>query len=158
MPRSHFTTSDSVLTRVTIDDENSYAAVVDPTNRWNGWVSPYLPLDSVRQLSADRMVAADKYGHATVDTIHVVDGGVDLEGAPSVVVLHIRWQYILEEGPVAVTSVIAPTEDGLYGIGGWEWTWSISTWDCACSSWYYHEADPCPNCGGERPAAQEQEA
>ncbi|AJF70485.1 hypothetical protein [Streptomyces vietnamensis] len=42
-------------------------------------------------------------------------------------------------------------EDGLYGIGGWEWTWSISTWDCACSSWYYHETDPCPNCGGERP-------
>lgn len=114
---------------------------------------PFFTLDTVRLLSAETLKDAAKYGYDCSDTIHVIDGGTDNNGAPRAVVLHIRWMYLEEEGPAQVASVINPRkEDGLYGIGGWEWTWSISTWDCACRSWYYHETEPCPNCGGERPS------
>ncbi|MFJ3817828.1 hypothetical protein [Streptomyces sp. NPDC090056] len=146
----------SVRTRVTIDGTPDYPAVLDPANRWNGFVSPFFTLDTVRQLAAETLDIATKYGYDCADTIHVIDGGTDSNGAPRAVVLHIRWMYLEDEGPAQVTSIINPREeDGLYGIGGWEWTWSISTWDCACSSWYYHETDPCPNCGGERPNGYE---
>ncbi|WP_331732030.1 hypothetical protein OG592_41035 (plasmid) [Streptomyces avidinii] len=157
MTRSPFPQTGSVRTRVTIDGTPDYPAVVDPANRWNGFVSPFFTLDTVRELAAETLDVATKQGYDCADTIHVIDGGTDSGGAPRAVVLHIRWMYLEDEGPAQVTSIISPREeDGLYGIGGWEWTWSISTWDCACGlAWYYHETGPCPNCGGERPNGYE---
>ncbi|MEW1700628.1 MULTISPECIES: hypothetical protein [unclassified Streptomyces] len=153
MTRQSSPKTGSVPTRVRIDGIPAYPAVVDPADRWNGFVSPFFTLDTVRLLSAETLKGAVKYGYDCSDTIHVIDGGTDGNGAPRAVVLHIRWMYLEDEGPAQVTSIINPRkEDGLYGIGGWEWTWSISTWDCACRSWYFHETDPCPNCGGERPS------
>lgn len=43
----------SVLTRVTFGGTEAYPAVVDPANRWNGFVSPFFTLDAVRLLSAE---------------------------------------------------------------------------------------------------------
>ncbi|MFD9047767.1 hypothetical protein [Streptomyces zaomyceticus] len=154
MHRSPSPQPGSVLTRVTIDGTPDYEAVVDPTNRWNGFVSPYFTLDTVRQLAAETVEWADESDYDCSDTIHVIDGGTDIDGAPRVVVLHIHWTYFQDEGPEQVTSIISPREDGLYCIGGWEWTWSITTWECACTRWDYHETDRCPNCGDERPSAE----
>ncbi|WP_331757022.1 hypothetical protein OH782_41335 (plasmid) [Streptomyces sp. NBC_01544] len=138
-----------IRTRVTLDGPRSYAAVLNPSNRWNGFVSPLFTLDTVRQLATDTQTMATEYGHDCADTVHVIDGGTDTEGAPVAVVLHIRWQYI-EEGPAEITSIITPTTDRLYGIGGWEWTWSIATWECACGRWIDHHITPCTHCGRDR--------
>ncbi|MGW2074225.1 hypothetical protein ACWCPK_38290 [Streptomyces sp. NPDC001953] len=55
------------------------------------------------------------------------------KGATRTVVVHIRWQWADESDTAA--NVIEPTRDGLYGIGGWEWTWSCTVWWCpGCGS------------------------
>ncbi|MGW6562604.1 hypothetical protein [Streptomyces hydrogenans] len=145
--------SESVRTRVTIDGSTNYDAVVDPSNRWNGWVSPYFTLDTVRELSGETIDMAAAYGYDCVDTVHVIDGGTNNDGEPRAVVLHISWAYLANEGPQEATSVVEPREeDGRYCIGGWEWTWSITTWDCACGRSPYHHQAACPGCGGDRPA------
>ncbi|MGY3341136.1 hypothetical protein ACVW0K_007329 [Streptomyces filamentosus] len=145
--------SGSIRTRVTVSGTTDYDAVVDPANRWNGWVSPYFTLDTVRRLSAEMLGLADAHGYDCADTVHVIDGGTDDDGEPRAIVLHIRWVYLADEGAQSVTSVVEPrTEDGLYCIGGWEWTWSITTWDCVCGSAPDFHETTCPGCGGERPA------
>ncbi|MFF5279274.1 hypothetical protein [Streptomyces sp. NPDC000133] len=55
-----------------------------------------------------------------MDTIHVIDGS-DSDGAPQSVVVLVRWKF-LDESETA-TTVIRPNADGLYAIGGYEWTW-----------------------------------
>lgn len=139
----------TVRTRVTLDGPETYEAVLDPTDRWHGWVSPRFSLDTARQLAADTASQAEQHGHDSVDTIHVIEGGTDRDGRPRAVVMHIRWLYH-DEGPEASVTVIAPDEDGLYGIGGWDWTWSIATRECACGEQLDHHVAPCPNCGRDR--------
>ncbi|MFD7972980.1 hypothetical protein [Streptomyces clavifer] len=104
-------------TFVCVDDEHIYPARLDRANRWNGWVSPGFTLDAVRELAAHTEEAAETYGHDCVDQITVIDG------EPEPVVLHIRWLYLREEGPASAVNVVKPDADGLYWIGGWEWTW-----------------------------------
>ncbi|MFE5795802.1 hypothetical protein ACFQ8C_24955 [Streptomyces sp. NPDC056503] len=141
----------SVRTRVTITGTENYEAVVDPSDRWNGFVSPYFTLDTVRQLSADTLAMAEAGGYDYADTVHVIDGGSEADGTPRAIVLHISWTFLADEGPAQVASIISPREeDGLYCIGGWEWTWSISTWGCACGNCWDHHKDTCPDCGDKR--------
>ncbi|WP_127361582.1 hypothetical protein [Actinacidiphila soli] len=109
-------------TRVTLNGEQIYDARLDPTNRWNGWVSPQFTLETVRQLAADTQADAATYGHDAVDTIHVIEGGTDDEGEPRVIVLHIRWQYH-HDSPEGGANIVPRSPDGWYSIGGWEWTW-----------------------------------
>ncbi|WP_127356496.1 hypothetical protein [Actinacidiphila soli] len=146
-----------IETRVCIDDTlGPYDAKLDPANRWNGWLSPRFTLDTVRKLAARTQEMADEYGNDCVDTIHVIDGGTDSEHEPRVVVLHIRWQWF-DEGGKSATSIIQPAE-GLYAIGGWEWTWHYATWSCACGSGaVWHEAN-CQGCGLPRPETAAGEA
>ncbi|WP_405893754.1 hypothetical protein OG272_15920 [Streptomyces sp. NBC_00104] len=192
----------SIETRICIDDTlGPYDCRVDPTNRWNGWLSPYFTLDTSRELATRTQEIADEYGFDCTDTIHVIDGRADSadsvhvidggtdsehepqavvvrirwnqldegleaavsselvigptpkaiepggEGEPRAVVLHIRWMYMdhNEEGEEAA-QVIQPNAEGLYGIGGWEWTWHFATWSCLCGSYEdWHETE-CP-CG-----------
>ncbi|MCX4681655.1 hypothetical protein OG413_41375 [Streptomyces sp. NBC_01433] len=61
--------------------------------------------------------------------------------ARRVVVVHIRWQY-LDEGSVTAANIVRPNDEGLYSIGGWEWTWHFASWWCACGSdSYWHETE-----------------
>lgn len=105
-------------TYVCVDDVHLYPALVDPTDRWNGWVNPGFTIDAARQLAAHTEEMAEKYGRDCTDQIHVIEGG------PVPVVLHIRWMYLADE-PATAANVIKPDEDGLYWIGGYEWTWYI---------------------------------
>ena len=125
-----------------------YDAVLDPTNRWNGWLDPYFTLDTVRELATRTQQLADECGHDSTDTIHVIDGGTDAHGEPRVVVLHNRWQYLPESDTAA--TVVRPDERGLYGIGGWEWTWHFAGWACACGSNPDWHITQCPKCGRAR--------
>ncbi|MEU2462098.1 hypothetical protein ABZ604_31515 [Streptomyces sp. NPDC012473] len=104
-------------TFVCVDDEHIYPARLDRSNRWNGWVSPGFTLDAVRELAAHTEEAAEMYGPECVDQIAVI------EGEPQPVVLHIRWAYFDRTSPASSVSVVKPDSDGLYWIGGWEWTW-----------------------------------
>ncbi|MFE2529910.1 hypothetical protein ACFXEL_37430 [Streptomyces sp. NPDC059382] len=67
-----------IETRVCIDDTlGPLDCKLDPTNRWNGWLSPHFPLDSARQLSAQTLQRAREDGYDSVDTIHVIEGCED---------------------------------------------------------------------------------
>ncbi|MFF4147166.1 hypothetical protein ACFY0A_38960 [Streptomyces sp. NPDC001698] len=201
---------------VSLDDMlGPYDCQLDPTNRWNGWMSPYFTLDVARELSAQTLREADEYGYDCYDTIHVIDGRADSrdtvhilasdikrntdddedgdreplavavrinwgdldqgaeqattiavatraarkaarrrkpngKGATRTVVVHVRWQWV-DEGEAAA-DVIEPNRDGLYGIGGWEWTWSCEVWWCPRCGGHqdWHETDCL--CGLTRPA------
>jgi hypothetical protein len=111
-----------ITTRVSYNEERTYEAQVDPSNRWNGWVSPSFTLDTVRQLAADTQADAAEYGHDSVDTIHVIEGGTNDEDEPRVIVLHIRWAHH-GQSPKQGADIVHPDKDGRYHIGGWEWTW-----------------------------------
>lgn len=74
----------------------------------------------------------------------------DGKGATRTVVVHIRWQWADESDTAA--NVIAPNHDDLYGIGGWEWTWSCTVWWCpGCGSHANWHDTECW-CGLTRPA------
>ncbi|WP_233534057.1 hypothetical protein [Streptomyces murinus] len=66
-------------------------------------------------------------------------------GAARAVVVHVRWMY-LSEGSDTAVSIIRPSADGLYPIGGWEWTWGLASWWCVCGEgmdWHDTECDAC---------------
>ncbi|MBA0053454.1 hypothetical protein E0L36_22020 [Streptomyces sp. AJS327] len=107
-----------ISTFVCVDDEHAYPAVVDPTERWNGWVNPGFAIEAVCQLAAHTEEMAEEFGHDCTDQIKVIEGG------PVPVVLHIRWQYLGDE-PGSAANVVEPDKNGLYWIGGYEWTWYI---------------------------------
>ncbi|MFD3455807.1 hypothetical protein ACFWVC_26965 [Streptomyces sp. NPDC058691] len=139
-----------IQTRVCIDDFlGPFDAKVDPTNRWNGFLSPFFTLDTARQLAARTQQLADESGHDSVDTIHVIDGGTRA-GEPRAVVVHVSWQWHEENTGV---SIIEPNSEGLYGIGGWSWCWDFASWVCTCGTHTdWHELQ-CEDCGLPRPEA-----
>ncbi|MFF2612351.1 hypothetical protein [Kitasatospora sp. NPDC058046] len=139
-----------IWTRVTLDGPD-YRAKVDPTNRWNGWLSPYFTLDTVRELAKWFDQQAEEYGLDAVDTIHVIDGGTTEDGSPRVVVAKVSWMYIGDEGPEECTEIIEPTSEGLYGIGGWEWCWYEKSWWCVdCDGGTDWHETHCDECGQHR--------
>ncbi|GAA2948435.1 hypothetical protein ACFPN0_15120 [Kitasatospora cinereorecta] len=71
-------------------------------------------------------------------------------GAARAVVVHVRWMYLAEESDTAA-NVVQPGRDGLYSIGGWEWTWHFASWWCVCGEGMdWHESE-C-QCGMTREA------
>ncbi|MFJ5952632.1 hypothetical protein [Streptomyces noursei] len=66
-------------------------------------------------------------------------------GARRAVVVHIRWQY-LDEGSDTAATIVSPDHEGLFPIGGWEWTWHFASWWCACSNDLDWHETQCP-CG-----------
>ncbi|MER5697830.1 hypothetical protein ACWDBO_37040 [Streptomyces mirabilis] len=130
----------SVDTKVCIDDMlGPLDAKVDPHNLWNGFVSPHFTLDAARELAAQTQRLAEECGK-DADTVHVVDSGcTDRDGNPLVVVMRVSWTYLEDEGAQQATLIIEPDDEGRYAIGGWEWCWSYSHWNCACgrySDWH----------------------
>ncbi|MFG2162836.1 hypothetical protein [Streptomyces olivaceus] len=202
-----------IETRVCIDDDfGPFDCKLDPANRWNGFLSPYFPLDVARQVSAQTIRAAEEYGYDCVDTVHVIEGRADspdtvhvIEGGPSrydeeggdlavavrvnwrnvdrgtaraatitdatpqarkaarrrrpggrgarrAIVVQVRWMY-LDEGSDTAVSAILPDDEGLFPIGGWEWTWGFSHWWCLCGEGQEWHLPRC-ECGVTRDQAQ----
>ncbi|MEU6595285.1 hypothetical protein ABZ923_39845 [Streptomyces sp. NPDC046881] len=70
------------------------------------------------------------------------------EKAARVIFVHVRWMYLGDD--LGTANIVEPDRDGLYPIGGWEWTWSIASWWCPCAyhnEW--HELE-CEKCGASR--------
>jgi hypothetical protein len=206
-------TSQTIATRVCIDDIlGPLDCTLDPSNRWNGFMSPHFALDEVHELSAQTLRLAEEDGYDCAETIHVIEGRADsqdtvhlIEGGPRrhygedddaegnlaiavripwrslsrgatatigpatpqahkaarkrkitgrgparVVVVHIRWQY-LDEGSDTAANIVQPDGEGLYPIGGWEWTWRLASWWCACGEDIVWHETQCP-CGLTRDA------
>ncbi|MFZ3595070.1 hypothetical protein [Streptomyces sp. BH104] len=125
--------------RVTVcnNDKNRYPAYVDADERHGeGWVRPYFDVDTVRELAANTQAEAAQFGHGSIDTVHVIDGGTN-GGYPRVVVAVICWMDIETKGIDGATAIVEPIrvrddEDGddpdgigepLYPVGGFEWCW-----------------------------------
>lgn len=145
-----------IETRVCIDDTfGPFDAKLDPTAKWCGSLAPFFTLDTVRELAARTKEMADEFGHDVIETVHVIDGGTDRDGDPRALVIHIRWSHIGVDSE-SVTSIIQPNDEGLFGIGCWEWPWSFAKWQCACGlDMPWHVTD-CGGCGLSRDTQPDQ--
>ncbi|MEU0060935.1 hypothetical protein [Streptomyces sp. NPDC006334] len=106
---------------VCANDRDRYPALVDPTDQRDGFVKPWFDLDTVRRLAADTQAEAARYGHGSVDTVHVLDGMVDRTA--HAVVLVVSWMYLGGERHDQATEVLQPNKVGRYAVGGHDWCW-----------------------------------
>lgn len=106
---------------VCANDRDRYPARIDPADQRDGYVKPWFDLDTVRRIAADTEAGAARYGHGSIDTVHVLDGTVD--GAGHVVVLVVCWMHLGGEKHQEAVEVCQPNADGRYAIGGHDWCW-----------------------------------
>lgn len=108
---------------VSNNDRDRYPAMVDPDERHEeGYVKPYFDLETVQRIAEQTQADAEKFGHGSIDTVHVIDGGT-YDGEPRALVVVITWMDIPEKGVQDATEFVAPNEDGRYAIGGFPWCW-----------------------------------
>lgn len=104
---------------VCLDEMVTVFGQYDPENRWNGWLNPYIDAWSV-ELTLTRLNEsygddADTYGY---------DWTWDDEGALVLTSRQLLEEAQNDEQRGHATEVIAPNDDGLYGLGYYGWTWS----------------------------------
>ncbi|MFJ6014488.1 hypothetical protein [Streptomyces sp. NPDC092952] len=109
--------------RVTCNDSNSYPALVDLDDQRDGFVKPWFDLDTVRRIAADTQAEADRLGHGSADTVHVLEGTVD--GTGHAVVIGICWMYLGGDKHQEAVEIVQPNADGRYAVGGHEWCWYV---------------------------------
>lgn len=130
-----------------------FDAMVDPTERWNGSISPRFTLDTAHELAAEIQRQAE-HPDFVDDTVHVIDRGrTDRDGRPMAVVLRVSWLHLSEDGPDESTDVIEPDEEGRYAIGAWRWSWNFATWTCLCGHGQDWHVPTCESCGMARDRA-----
>ncbi|MDX3069770.1 hypothetical protein PV518_47935, partial [Streptomyces sp. ND04-05B] len=110
-----------VETLVCNNDRDRYPALVDPTDQRDGYVKPWFDLGTVRQIAADTQADAARYGHGSIDTVHVIDGTVG--NTRHAIVLVIAWMDLSGDHHEEATQVHQPSDDGRYAIGGHDWCW-----------------------------------
>jgi hypothetical protein len=113
-------------------------------NEW-GDREPFALAVRVPWRSLDRGATATLSGVTPADRKTARKTKVTGRGPARAVVIHIRWQWMAEESDTAA-NVVQPGEDGLYAIGGCEWTWRFASWWCACGSdmpWHEIECTGC---------------
>ncbi|WP_406178034.1 hypothetical protein [Streptomyces canus] len=140
-----------IATRVCIDGPATYPAFV--VKQYGRTVTPYFPLDTVRQLAADTQEFAAQHDPRSVETIHVLETAPDSAGERGTIVLHADWVIEDAEGPADAARIVAPDERGLYRIGP-DWHWSFAWWWCACETdnvWHEHRCSACGMTRAEQP-------
>ncbi|MEU5476838.1 hypothetical protein [Streptomyces mirabilis] len=115
---------------VCANDRDRYPAKVDPADQRDGYVRPWFDLDTVRRIATDTQADAARYGHGSVDTVHVLESGDDsvkpdgpVDHTKYAVVLVICWMNLNGNKREQATEVLQPNKDGRYAIGGFEWCW-----------------------------------
>ncbi|MFE2425005.1 hypothetical protein [Streptomyces hokutonensis] len=107
---------------VSANETDRYPALVDPSDQASdGYVKPWFDLGTVRQIAANTQADAARYGHGSIDTVHVIDGTVD--GTRHAVVLLIAWMYLGGDSHEKATQVLQPNDDDRYAVGGHAWCW-----------------------------------
>lgn len=109
---------------VSCNDEQRYPARIDPDVQKDGYVKPWFDLATVRRIAVDTQADAARFGHGSVDTVHVMEGVVD--GDSYAVVLSICWMYLDDdERRECATEVAQPNDEGRYAVGGLDWCWYV---------------------------------
>lgn len=90
----------------------------------DGFVKPWFDLDTVRDIAENTQDDAERHGHGSIDTVHVIDGGTE-NGEPRALVVVITWMDIATQGVERATEIVEPDEHGLYAIGGFPWCWYV---------------------------------
>ncbi|MEV6738678.1 hypothetical protein AB0N14_17785 [Streptomyces sp. NPDC051104] len=115
---------------VCANDSDRYPAMVDPDDQRDGYVKPWFDLDTVRRIAEQTQADAARYGHDSVDTVHVLEGGdcaVRHDGSTEplkyAVVLVVCWMYLDGEKREQAVQVLQPNKDGRYAVGGHDWQW-----------------------------------
>jgi hypothetical protein len=136
---------------VCADDVHAYEALVDESDRWNGWLSPRFTLEVVKKMAADMQVYLKRHGYSDQEQLVVVEApgytglyeGMDEDehdDVPAAVVMKISWLYAFDE-PKTCTQIITPDKDGLYSVGAWEWCWhEVSRNVSERNFWDFHDA------------------
>ncbi|MFB7113477.1 hypothetical protein [Streptomyces sp. NPDC056291] len=107
---------------VCANDRDRYPAMVDPADQSDdGYVRPWFDLDTVRRLAYDTQADAERHGHGSIDTVHVLDGTVGRQA--HTVVLVICWMYLGGERRQQAVEVLQPNAHGRYAVGGHGWCW-----------------------------------
>ncbi|MFD0209128.1 hypothetical protein ACFVH9_08320 [Streptomyces hirsutus] len=112
--------STMVETLVCANDRDRYPAMVDPADQRDGYVKPWFDLHTVRRIAADTRTDARRYGHGSIDTVHVLDGTVDR--AKHAVVMVVCWMWLGGDRREQAVEVLQP-EAGRYAVGGHDWQW-----------------------------------
>ncbi|MEV6565888.1 hypothetical protein [Streptomyces kronopolitis] len=125
---------------VSNNDRDHYPALVDPAeSNGEGYVKPWFSLETVRRIAEKTQADAAEFGHDSIDTVHVVDGGEE-NGEPRVLVVVICWMDVETKGVDGATTIVEPVRyrqdaegdeghdpedegDALYCIGGFPWCW-----------------------------------
>ncbi|MEV5677033.1 hypothetical protein [Streptomyces sp. NPDC052179] len=106
---------------VTCNGRDRYPAWIDPDDQQEGHVRPWFDLDTVRRIADDAGEEVEKYGHGSVDTVHVLEG--DVCGEKHAVVLVIVWMYLGGERHQEAVRIVEPNSESRYDIGGHDWQW-----------------------------------
>ncbi|MFJ5037967.1 hypothetical protein [Streptomyces parvulus] len=106
---------------VCANDQDRYPAKVDPADQRDGCVKPWFDLGTVRLIAEDTQADAERFGHGSIDTVHVLDGIVD--GTAHAVVLVVSWMYLGGERREKATEILQPNAVGRYAVGGHDWGW-----------------------------------
>ncbi|MEU4266208.1 hypothetical protein ACYCCF_30160 [Streptomyces argenteolus] len=109
---------------VSNNDRDRYPAVVHPDEaNAEGFVKPWFDLETVRRIAEKTQADAVRFSYGTVDTVHVIDGGIE-QGEPRALVVVVTWTRIPEKGVDGATEFVAPDQGtGRYAIGGLPWCW-----------------------------------
>lgn len=108
---------------VSNNEHDFYPALINPAEcNEEGYVRPYFDLATVRRIEENTRAAAAQYGHGSVDTVHVVDGGSE-DGTPRALVVVISWMDLPDKDADPVQFVEPDEESGLYPVGGLAWCW-----------------------------------
>ncbi|MFD6936294.1 hypothetical protein ACFWAP_09100 [Streptomyces goshikiensis] len=106
---------------VSCNDRDRYPAWVDPTDQLEGgYVRPWFDLGTVQRISDDTQADADRHGHGSVDTIHVLAG--DVSGQGHAVVVSICWMYLGGDKHDQAVEILQPDGGARYSVGAdWDW-------------------------------------
>ncbi|MEU1853911.1 hypothetical protein ABZ499_32810 [Streptomyces sp. NPDC019990] len=116
---------------VSANERDHYTALVDPADQRDGFVNPWFDLDTVREIAADTRRAAWRYGHDSIDTVHVLSGKVarrrdgKMQSVREAVVLVISWMRLGTDQHEQAVKILQPNDDGRYAVGGHDWTWFV---------------------------------
>ncbi|MEU6928976.1 hypothetical protein AB0A05_07410 [Streptomyces sp. NPDC046374] len=113
---------------VSNNDRDHYPALIDPADQRDGYVKPWFDLETAQRIAEQTQADAERFGHGSIDTVHVFPGG-KLDGHPVGLVVVVTWMDIPEKGAQEATEICERSEPDdedeapRYSIGGHDWCW-----------------------------------
>lgn len=97
----------------TLDGEHTYKGLHNAVVKWNGWAVPYFDKETAIRILKENEI---EYFFLNETIIMPDENGAE-PCSPTTI--------IMPDGNGA--EPCSPTDQGLYCIGGWEWTWAVAS-------------------------------